>query len=199
MKVGDSERDLVERYRDEVVSRGAATTFAIIKGGRESSIVHMPASTLPLEKGDVVRFDVGCRWSGYNADVGRSFLLDEEPAGRPAMIYSALRAGQQAAFEKIAPGVEVRDVFRAAIDAVRTEGLKPYERGFVGHGIGLEIHGHPFLTEQGTDLLEEGMVLMVEIPYYEMGNGGYQIEDAVLVTSDGIERLTHGSNTLVAE
>jgi len=34
------------------------------------------------------------------------------------------------------------------------------------------------------------MVINIETPYYEMGFGGIQVEDTVVVKSDGFEYLT---------
>jgi len=34
------------------------------------------------------------------------------------------------------------------------------------------------------------MVINIDVPYLELGSGGVQIEDTILVTSDGFELLT---------
>jgi len=72
---------------------------------------------------------------------------------------------------------------------VRREGIPHYNRNHVGHGIGLDGYDVPNLTPSSTEVLEEGMVLCVETPYYELGFAGLQVEDMVRVTRDGVESL----------
>lgn len=197
IRPGDTEEELARRYRDQVLSRNGQLSFGLIKGGGESSMVHMPPATIRLKPGDLVRFDVGCRWLGYCADVGRTYVVGEPRDARQQRIYSALRAGQEAAIKQLRPGAVVGSAFRAAVDAVRDAGVSPYDRGFVGHGIGQRVHEVPWLRADDAPL-EKGMVLMVEIPYYEMGFGGYQLEDPVVITDNGAERLIHVPTEMAA-
>jgi Xaa-Pro aminopeptidase len=66
----------------------------------------------------------------------------------------------------------------------------------VGHGIGLDGYDAPNLTASSAEVLEEGMVLSVETPYYELGFGGLQVEDMVVVTRTGLESLMTTDNDL---
>jgi Xaa-Pro aminopeptidase len=94
-------------------------------------------------------------------------------------------AGQDAAIACLRPGVIAADAFAAATAAIRDAGLADYHRHHVGHGIGLEVYDIPLLAPRDETPLEEGMVLCVETPYYELGYGGLQPEDAVVVTAGG--------------
>jgi Xaa-Pro aminopeptidase len=73
---------------------------------------------------------------------------------------------------------------------VREAGIPHFRRHHAGHGIGIEPYEPPFLTETSEEILEEGMVLNVETPYYEMGFGGVQLEDTIVITNDGYRPLT---------
>ena len=55
----------------------------------------------------------------------------------------------------------------------------------------------PNFSAHEDRLLEPGMVLFVEIPYYAYGVGAFQVEDMVLVTEGGYEKLTGLSRELI--
>src|SRR3546814_11934744 len=88
-------------------------------------------------------------------------------------------------------------VFRSAVETVRREGIGHYRRNHVGHGIGLDGYDAPSLTATSDEILEAGMVLCVETPYYELGRWGLQVEDMLVVRSDGVERLMATSGELM--
>jgi len=72
-------------------------------------------------------------------------------------------------------------------------GLEPID--FVGHGIGLNVHEEPYISKFSNTTLEEGMVLGVE-PYYMLPEKqmGFQIEDEVIVTSQGYELISNNKD-----
>jgi Xaa-Pro dipeptidase len=67
----------------------------------------------------------------------------------------------------------------------------------VGHGIGLEVYDPPSITPDNPALLEAGMVICIETPYYELGWGGVQVEDTLLVQENGYQLLTKSSRELI--
>ena len=83
-----------------------------------------------------------------------------------------------------------------AVETIRRSGLPDYRRHHVGHGIGLEMYEAPLVEENSDALLEAGMVINVETPYYESGYGGFQVEDTIVVTETGEELLTHADRAL---
>jgi Xaa-Pro aminopeptidase len=90
----------------------------------------------------------------------------------------------------------VADVFHAAVNTVRQEGIPHYQRSHVGHGIGLDGYDAPNIAPSNDDVFEEDMVICVETPYYEMGLGGLQVEDTMAVTRDGVDSFMLSSTEL---
>lgn len=190
---GVLEEDLSVYFKKRVYELGADPTFAIIKGGPESALVHMPASLYRLREGDVVRFDVGCIYSRYHADMGRTYSVGRAtPEYRN--IYDALRFGQEAVFKAAAPGVTPRSLLDAAVQAVRSAGLPHYNRSFIGHGIGAELYDLPLLTLSDSPRLEPGMCMNIEMGYYHFGLSGFQLEDPICITDSGCTVLSDLAN-----
>ncbi len=159
--------------------------------GQRAAIDSSRRDTAGLRPGDLLKFDCGTTIGGYRSDGGRTFVLGTA-APHAARLYDTLREAHSRAVDAIVPGVQVRDVHRAAADFMHAEGYPGYRRGHFGHSIGLDsFHEEPpFLGADDTDVLETGMVLAVETPFYGGDLGPIMIEDLVHVTGSGVEYLT---------
>ncbi|MDH3398077.1 MAG: aminopeptidase P family protein, partial [Acidimicrobiia bacterium] len=106
------------------------------------------------------------------------------------------KAGEDAQLRIAAPGVLASTLFATAVESVEDAGLRPYRRHHCGHGIGREVYEPPIVSP-GTELpLQSGMVLCFETPFYEIGWGGMMVEDTVVITADGNQRLNHSDRSL---
>ncbi|MFT4084092.1 MAG: Xaa-Pro peptidase family protein [Nocardioides sp.] len=195
---GDREVDL------ERVIQSATAAAGVIPGHCETSLgtrssACFPATDRRLGPGDVIRSDCGGRYRGYWADTGRTAVLGDPP---PVLkrCFDAISTGIDAMLVAIRPGLKVADLFDVAVGTVRDAGIPDYRRHHVGHGIGLEMYEAPLLVgatgsadihvAAPTPELVEGMVLNIELPYYELGLGGVQIEETLVVRSGGYDLLT---------
>jgi Xaa-Pro aminopeptidase len=109
---------------------------------------------------------------------------------RLAKAYRAVLAAQERAIAAIRPGVPAKDVDAAARAALADAGLADAFTHGLGHGIGLEVHEAPDLRASSEEVLRAGMVVTVEPGVYFPGWGGVRLEDDVLVTPGGAERLS---------
>ncbi len=192
-----SQADLARSFHLAVAARGAELRLANIAFGRSGAFGNANIPGDRLKPGQVIRFDVGVIKGGYVSDMSRCFGF-REVGEKARRYYSALHAGQQAAIAGLRPGMRAGEVFDIATRVVRHTGMPHYERTNVGHGIGLHGDGYdlPQLAPGDDTVIEPGMVLCVETPYYEIGFGGLQVEDMVVITGDKPRFLTTSRSDL---
>jgi Xaa-Pro dipeptidase len=195
---GLTDTDLRATYFKTVTELGGVPRMWGSSAGPRSSCFFSVGHE-PLERGDLIRLDVGCRYQHYFADTARTAVVGE-PTREQARAYGAIRRGVQVACERIRPGVRVSEVFDLCLGTIRASGLPAFERHHCGHSIGLELYEPPMVIGGGrtSDVfaagpdraLEPGMLVNIEAPLYHLGFGGMNVEDTLLVTAEGAEWLT---------
>jgi Xaa-Pro aminopeptidase len=192
------------RIREVCAGLGApADDDIIVAAGPAGATGHENGSG-PIGAGVPLIVDIWPRdeRSGCYSDMTRTFVAGGEPAEDVAAWHALCAAALERVYEGIRPGVTGRDLFAAACDVFEEAG-EPTQRtkeegeslrdGFfhsLGHGVGLEVHEEPSLGRTGNDPLVAGDVVAVEPGCYRSGYGGVRLEDLVLVTEHGYERLT---------
>jgi Xaa-Pro aminopeptidase len=139
-----------------------------------------------VQAGDVIKFDVGCLVDGYSSDSGRTFVCGQ-PRQRTQDIAKGLQDAFESGLEVLKPGQPMSDVHRRATKAMHRAGFVGYQRGHFGHSLGHDTFCEvaPFLAQAAHDLIEPGMVLAFETPFYVDGEGGFIIEDQFVITETG--------------
>lgn len=189
LRPGDTELDAVRYYEEALLLHRARPSFSIIAFGERAVHPNALPSSRRLRGGDVVRFDVGCRWNWYHADLARTAVVGAPPEWLRTG-FEAMVAGELAGLSALRPGARASEVFGVTVDRVREAGVPGYRRHHVGHGIGVELYDVPLLGPKDHTILQAGMVVNVETPYYLLGVGGIQVEDTAVVSDDGAELLT---------
>jgi len=190
-RAGATELELSAIIAAEMRAGGGVPRFVVVTCGGRSALADAYATPTKLKSGDLVRFDIGCTVDGYWADMARSAVVGE-PTREQQERYDALLAGEEAERTLARAGVSAGDLFKAAIDGVRAGVLPDYRRSHCGHGIGIDVHEFPTLSAANQAIaLEDGMVLCVETPYYQIGWGGMMVEDMIVIRPIGNECLTH--------
>jgi Xaa-Pro aminopeptidase len=193
---GKSERRLSAEVAAMTVEEGhEVATFSIVASGPNGASPHHEAGDRVIGTGDGVVVDFGGRLGGYCSDVTRTFFVGEPPP--PFLeVFAVVRAAQQAGVEAAAPGVPAQEVDRAARRVIAEAGYGAFFVHRTGHGIGLEEHEHPYVVEGNGLPLEVGMAFSVEPGIYLPGRFGVRLEDVVVVTPGGAERLNNSSREL---
>ena len=192
-KPGTSERDMVNTFREVVISSGVCTpsSWSMFSTGESGSRLTIPGDAV-IQKGDVVKFDagVGAEFDFYLTDTSRSWVMD---GADPALykLKDRLYEGQRRMIAAAKPGLPINELYHIAYDYVK-EAYPSYRRGHQGHSIsmGPATAEAPYINPTTTRPLEAGMVLAFEVPCYIGGVQGFNIEDMVLITETGCEVLT---------
>jgi len=186
---GITERTLARAIRRELESRGDGLAFdPLVLGGPHTAHPHRPSTDRPLETGDLLLVDMGLTRDGYCSDLTRMFRCGEGTADDDALYDLSMRAAA-AAFEALEPGRARSEVARAAHDVIRDAGHGDHLRHGLGHGVGLEVHEGPSLSEKAEGTLDSGMVVTLEPGIYIHGNRGGRIEHMALITDTGARLL----------
>jgi Xaa-Pro aminopeptidase len=186
IRSGEKRAELAARFRSLVPA--PATCWEYIGFGPDPW-----ATRDPLREGDVIKIDVGAVVGGYTADLARSAVL-----GAPDPRAEAVQAAMVAAFEAgrplFRPGAHLAEIHAGCLAAARAH-LPSYARGHFGHGLGATIFSEewPYTAADSDAVLEPGMVMAFEAPFYVGGLGGFIVEDMLLITEDGAETLAGGA------
>jgi Xaa-Pro aminopeptidase len=187
--------DIAAAIRDEGHSLAA---FVIVGSGPNGASPHHDVSDREISSGDVVVIDIGGPLpSGYYSDSTRTYAVGAEPAQSVQAAYAVLQRAQDRAVAAVRPGVSAESVDAAARETITEAGLGERFIHRTGHGIGLDVHEDPYIVAGNAAVLEPGMAFSVEPGVYLAGEWGARIEDIVVVTEDGCERLNNRPRDLV--
>jgi Xaa-Pro aminopeptidase len=189
LKAGRTEAEVGRDIAEAILAEGHQhVNFVIVASGPNGASPHHETGDRVLADGEAVVVDIGGTLDGYCSDSTRNYVLGTAPDGYAAA-HAALEAAQRAAVEAARPGVTASSVDAAARDRLAAEGLADAFVHRTGHGIGLEEHEEPYIVAGNDLVLEEGMTFSIEPGVYLPGRFGMRIEDIVVVTADGCERL----------
>lgn len=169
--------------------------FTIVASGPNSASPHHEPGGRTILPGDAVVMDFGGELGGYFSDTTRTVVVGQPPKGFDR-VYEVVHAAQAAACDAVRPGVEAQQIDRAARVIIDDAGLGARFIHRTGHGIGLEVHEPPYLVEGSDWILQVGTTFSVEPGVYLEGEFGIRIEDIVVVTDDGVERLNRSTRAL---
>lgn len=167
----------------------------IVASGSRSALPHGVASDKKIEEGDMVTLDFGALYNGYISDITRTVAVGE-PSDKMKEVYQIVLDSQVLALQNIKPGMTGIEADAIARDHIKSKGYGEAFGHSTGHGIGLEVHEAPGLSSKSKTVLEPGMAVTVEPGIYLPGIGGVRIEDDILITESGNERLTHSTKEL---
>ena len=203
-----AERGLVGRTEHEVAvdaeigfrRRGAAgPSFPpIVASGPHGALPHAVPRHVPIEADTLVVVDMGCVLDGYSSDCTRTYATGDGLSDEMRAVYDLVLRAQLAALDAVRAGVDGKSVDTVARDLIGSEGRADQFGHGLGHGVGLDIHEDPRLSQSAPDkALMAGNVVTVEPGVYVPGGFGVRIEDLVVVTESGRDVLTSTTKDLI--
>lgn len=198
IKPGISERAVANELEFFMRKHGATSSSfdIIVASGTRSALPHGVASDKVIERGELVTLDFGAYYKGYCSDLTRTIAVGE-PDHKLKEIYDIVLKAQKLAVAQIKPGMSGKEADAIARNYISDNGYGDYFGHSTGHGIGLDIHEGPTLSMKSTHLLEKGMVVTIEPGIYLSGVGGVRIEDDIVLTEHGNERITYSPKDLI--
>ncbi|RDI70871.1 aminopeptidase P family protein [Halopelagius longus] len=189
--VGLTESELareIERLLAEAGGEGVSFE-TIVGSGPNGAMPHHAHGDREIRAGDPVVLDFGTRVGEYPSDQTRTVVFDGDPSETFAEVHAVVEEALAAGIEAVEPGVAAESVDRAAREVIEAAGYGDRFVHRTGHGVGLDVHEEPYIVEGNGRELEPGMVFSVEPGVYLPEEFGVRIEELVVVTEEGCERL----------
>src|SRR4051794_8383952 len=191
--VGRTEHDVAVGAEVGFRRRGAAgPSFPpIVASGPHGALPHAAPRDVVIEADTLVVIDMGCILDGYCSDCTRTYATGEGLSDEMRSVYDLVLRAQLAALDAVRPGADGKSVDTVARDLIAAAGRADQFGHGLGHGVGLEIHEDPRLSQSAPDKpLVPGNVVTVEPGVYVPGGFGVRIEDLVVVGDERPDILT---------
>jgi Xaa-Pro aminopeptidase len=188
IKPGLTEAHLDQALEQAYRAQGASGVAynSIVGSGLNATVLHYMDNRQPLVAGDLIVIDSAARFSGYAADVTRTYPVSGKFTPEQREVYETVLRAEEAAIKALRPGVTHTEVDAAARDVIEKAGYADAFIHNIGHQLGLEVHD---ITPDGP--LVEGMVMTIEPGIYLPDRKlGVRIEDDLIITKTGARSMT---------
>ncbi|MFH0977873.1 MAG: Xaa-Pro peptidase family protein [Candidatus Woesearchaeota archaeon] len=173
------------------IEEDSETAFEpVVATGKNASIPHHKPDNTKIGKGFAI-IDFGVKHKGYCADLTRTIFVGS-PNSREKKLFELVQKTQEDAIRLIRPAL--------LAGKMQETGKKMLGKKLIhaiGHGVGVDVHEGPAITENNSERLQKGMILCVEPGYYIRNQLGIRIEDMVLVTDNGYKRISRQSELFI--
>lgn len=185
VKAGTSELSVAFEIERRIKESGCESVpFTIVLSGKNSALPHGSTSKRKIRRGDAVVIDIAATFKGYYADVTRTVFVGGA-SQKQKKIYEIVLRAQESAVKFVKPEVKACEVDEIARKIISEAGYGEFFTHQTGHGLGLEVHEDPYISQTNETTLELGMTFTVEPGIYLPDKFGVRIEDDVAVTEKG--------------
>jgi Xaa-Pro aminopeptidase len=193
-----TERSLEIKLKNRMIELGADSTWErfIVASGERGAMPHGMASDKVIQQGEMITFDIGCFYKGYSSDLTRTVALGE-PSEKMKEIYQVVYDAQVKCVEAAKAGITGKALDAVARDYITEKGYGEYFQHGTGHGLGLDVHESPRVSQANEKPLELGACVTIEPGIYISGLGGVRIEDDVILHEDSCTILNEFPKELI--
>lgn len=183
--VGRSEREIAIDLDFRMLRLGAEEVSfeTIVATGPNSAIPHHRPSERILEHGDLIKIDYGATHRGYHSDMTRTYAVGAV-ADWQREIYEVVAEAQRAGAQALRIGRTGKDIDTVSRDIITAAGYGETFAHSLGHGVGLDVHEAPNLSQLAETKLEDRVCVTVEPGVYLSDRGGVRIEDTLVLRED---------------
>lgn len=199
---GVSEKQIAFELEKFIKENGATLSFeAIVAFSENSSVPHHQTGKRRLDEkdGQIVLLDFGARYKNYCSDMTRTVIFGKT-SEKQKEVYKTVKEAQEKAVEYINKNagkeIKAKDVDKVTRSYILKQGFQTIPHS-LGHGIGVEVHEHPYLSPKSKEILKDGMVFSIEPGVYIPDFGGVRIEDLFVLEKNGLRELTKSSRELI--
>ncbi|GAB1402727.1 Xaa-Pro peptidase family protein [Elusimicrobiota bacterium] len=190
IKPGISELDIYYEIEKLFAKYKVEKSFkTIVASGPNSANPHHISCNRKFLKNDIILIDMGCIYKGYCSDLTRVVFLGKINIQAKKM-WALVKEAHDVSLKTVKSGQKCGYIDESARFTIKKAGFEDNFIHGTGHGVGLDIHEHPSLSQNSKDILKKNMVVTIEPGVYLKGKFGIRIEDTVLVTKNGYKILT---------
>ena len=195
---GMTEKELASLIDYLLKKNGAEETSfkTIVASGPNSANPHHTPTERKIIEGDLLIMDFGAKYEGYCSDITRTIAIGDI-SDNAEEIYNIVKKALYQAKKISNKGIEARKIDKTARDVIKNKGYGKYFKHRVGHGIGLDAHEEPYLTEDNEEKVNRGMTFTIEPGIYLKGEFGVRIEDDMWAKKRTSESLTKSGRDIV--
>ncbi|HEY4203163.1 MAG TPA: Xaa-Pro peptidase family protein [Devosiaceae bacterium] len=162
----------------------------LVYGGANSAFPHGIISSRRIHADECFMLSLGCRVGGRAAESERTFVLGQ-PSKDHEKYYRIAHEAQRLGTGGLIAGRTCASADITALTYIREQGMTPFLKHRVGHGMGVAFHESPWVEAGDQTVLKANMVCSSEPALYVPEVGGFRLADTVLVTQNGPEPLTN--------
>ncbi|QLH08088.1 M24 family metallopeptidase [Candidatus Nitrosotenuis sp. DW1] len=166
----------------EMFSTGYRSTLnpLIIAGGPNGALPHAQVTRRKFARGDMIVVDLTLRYKGYVSDATRTFGLGTI-SDNAKEVYEIVKESQRVGLKNVRIGASCKSIDDACRNYIDKKNYGQYFIHSTGHGIGLEVHEFPTISQKSQTILQKDMAITVEPGIYIPKKFGVRIEDSVIV------------------
>lgn len=154
---------------------------------RENNIGGWPLD-YPVQPNSAIILDLSTVLYGYWSDTCATYYADE-PTPKQRQMHQTVLDALELGISLVKPGAVAKDIDQKIRQHISDAGFPPHPH-HTGHSVGVSGHEGPRIAAYNDEVIEEGMVILLEPGTYVPGESGARVEDAMLVTADGAEVIS---------